>query len=57
MRKHAIDVKMAKVLFLAADPLKAGSMDAAPIAKSSMHMLNAVCPMVSIRNKGKQRKC
>jgi hypothetical protein len=56
MRKHASDVRRVKVLFLAADLSKVGDVDVVPIARSLMHVPNAACPMVSSRNKGKQRK-
>ena len=56
MRNHASGVRRAKVPFLAADLSKVGDMDVVPIARSLMHVFNAVCPMVSSRNKGKQRK-
>jgi hypothetical protein len=57
MRKHATDARRIKVLLLAADLSKAGWMDAVPIARSLMQVLNAACPMASNRNKRKQRRC
>ena len=56
MSQHASDVRTARVLFLAADLSKVGDMDIVPIVRSLMHVFNIVCPMVSSRNKGKQRK-
>jgi hypothetical protein len=56
MMKHASVVRMVKALLLAAHLSKAGWMVAAQIARSSMPVLNAACPMVSSGNRKKPRK-